>query len=74
MAQASIWIIVASVLATFNITKARDGNGKEIEPSYEFDLGFINSPLPFKAKFTPRSEAAVELILGADSDDGTGAT
>ena len=24
-----------------SITKARDENGEEIEPSYEFDLGFI---------------------------------
>jgi hypothetical protein len=41
MANASLWITVASVLATFDITKALDVNGREIEPSYEFDSGFI---------------------------------
>nr|GAT50887.1 cytochrome P450 [Mycena chlorophos] len=70
MAQASVWIIVASVLATFNITKARDESEKEIEPTYEFDLGFINSPIPFKAKFTPRSQEAIQLILGGHEDVG----
>lgn len=29
------------MLATFDITKALDEDGKEIELSYEFDSGFI---------------------------------
>lgn len=41
MATASLWITVASILATFDITKATDEHGKEIEPSYEYDSGFI---------------------------------
>ncbi|KAF7343781.1 Cytochrome P450 [Mycena sanguinolenta] len=41
MANASLFITVASVLATFDITKALDSNGRVIEPSYEFDSGFI---------------------------------
>jgi hypothetical protein len=41
MASASLWITVSSVLATFDITKAVDEHEREIEPSYEFDSGFI---------------------------------
>ncbi|KAJ7723505.1 cytochrome P450 [Mycena maculata] len=62
MATASIWIAVASILATFDISKAVDENGKEVEPSYEYHSGFISLPLPFKCVLTPRSEKAKALI------------
>ncbi|KAJ7169194.1 cytochrome P450 [Mycena crocata] len=60
----SLWITVACFLATFDIKKARDEHGREIEPSYEYDSGFITAPLPFKCSILPRSEAAAELIRG----------
>ncbi|KAJ7723509.1 cytochrome P450 [Mycena maculata] len=73
MATAALWITVASVLATFDITKPLDENGREIEPSYEFDSGFINSPLPFKACIRLRSQQALTLIQASgnvhDQDD-----
>ncbi|KAJ7108017.1 cytochrome P450 [Mycena crocata] len=68
MALSSLWIVVASMLATFEITKARDEHGREIEPSYEFDSGFINSPLPFKCCIRPRSQAAVDLIQATNAE------
>lgn len=43
MARASIWIVVASILATFNISKAVDSNGNTIEPSMEYTSGSISS-------------------------------
>jgi hypothetical protein len=36
MAYSSVWIAVASVLATLNITKATDSDGTVIEPSGEY--------------------------------------
>jgi hypothetical protein len=36
MAFASVWITIASMLATLDIKKARDDSGNEIEPSYEY--------------------------------------
>ncbi|KAJ6503785.1 cytochrome P450 [Mycena sanguinolenta] len=65
MANASLLITIASVLATFDITKALDDNGQVIEPSYEFDSGFINTPLPFKCSILPRSKHAADLIQSA---------
>ncbi|KAJ6452467.1 cytochrome P450 [Mycena sanguinolenta] len=62
MATASLWIAVASILATFDIKKAVDANGLEVEPSYEFDSGFINAPLPFECRIVPRSAEALTLI------------
>lgn len=41
MSSASLWITVSSVLATSKITEVVDENGREIEPSYGFDSGFI---------------------------------
>ncbi|KAF8189525.1 cytochrome P450 [Mycena galopus ATCC 62051] len=69
MANTSLWITIASVLATFDITKALDENGREIELSYEFDSGFINAPLPFKCSIRPRSKGAVELIQAAGRNE-----
>ncbi|KAJ7209147.1 cytochrome P450 [Mycena pura] len=65
MALSSIWITVASILATFDITKAVDEEGKVIEPSYEYLSGLISTPLPFKCSFTPRSQDAAALIKAA---------
>ena len=36
MAEASLWIIVAVTLASFNITRAKDRNGMEIIPPVEY--------------------------------------
>ncbi|KAJ6598178.1 cytochrome P450 [Mycena vulgaris] len=64
MALSSLWISVVSILATFNIEKAVDKEGKDIEPSYEYLQGSIRAPLPFKCSITARSKEAVALILG----------
>ncbi|KAJ7183014.1 hypothetical protein C8R43DRAFT_1083755 [Mycena crocata] len=55
MAISSLWISVASILATLDITKARDEQGHEVEPS---------SPLPFECTIKPRSQEAADLIRG----------
>ncbi|KAJ6626137.1 cytochrome P450 [Mycena sp. CBHHK59/15] len=62
MAQWSVWITVASILATFNISKSVDENGLTIEPSGEYTSGMLCYPLPFKCSITPRSDAAAEMI------------
>lgn len=36
MAYNAVWIAIASILATFDITKAIDENGHVIEPSHEY--------------------------------------
>ncbi|KAJ7620491.1 cytochrome P450 [Mycena polygramma] len=69
MAKNSLFIATASILAAFDITKALDEVGREIEPSYKLDSGFISAPLPFKCSIKPRSERAVELIGATGSDE-----
>jgi cytochrome P450 len=41
MAQSSIWIAVASLLAGYNITKAVNADGSTIEPSGEYTSGIV---------------------------------
>ncbi|EPQ56877.1 cytochrome P450 [Gloeophyllum trabeum ATCC 11539] len=40
-ADAAIWIVVASVLACFDISKATDENGQEIVPSVKYTDGLV---------------------------------
>ncbi|KAJ7247309.1 cytochrome P450 [Mycena rebaudengoi] len=67
MAMSSLWISIASILATFDISKAVGEDGKVIEPSYKYDLGIIYVPGPIECSIKPRSQAAISLIL-ATSD------
>ena len=45
VAQASIWIAIASVLATFDIQKRKDAMGEDIEPSVQFESGIVRYDL-----------------------------
>ncbi|KAJ7113941.1 cytochrome P450 [Mycena epipterygia] len=62
MALSSLWIMIASMLATMNINKAVDKDGKVIEPSYEYFQAMISTPLPFECTITPRSQQTMEAI------------
>ncbi|KAJ7251362.1 hypothetical protein C8J57DRAFT_1353142, partial [Mycena rebaudengoi] len=65
MAQSTLWITVASLLAVFNITKAIGKDGQILEPSYEYHsaiVAYVLMPFPFKCSIKPRSKAAADLI------------
>ncbi|KAF8705610.1 cytochrome P450, partial [Rhizoctonia solani] len=63
-AGASIYITIVSILAAYNITKAKDENGEEITPSTEgVAESVVYHPKPFKCVFTPRSDKHRELII-----------
>ncbi|KAJ7931077.1 cytochrome P450 [Mycena leptocephala] len=61
IATSKLWIVVASVLAAFDIRKATDKQGNIVEPSYEYGSALLSMPLPFKC-ITPRSTEAAALI------------
>jgi len=69
LAENSIWLAIARILATFTICKAVDEKGMPIEPSVEYaPHNSISRPKPFQCRFVPRSEAAVSLIREAGGD------
>ncbi|KDQ08761.1 hypothetical protein BOTBODRAFT_59124 [Botryobasidium botryosum FD-172 SS1] len=61
-ADASLFINMAYMLATFNISKARDEAGNEIEPKVKYVSGLISRLEDFECSIQPRSVQAAEFI------------
>ncbi|KAF5346017.1 hypothetical protein D9758_013877 [Tetrapyrgos nigripes] len=62
LANAAIWITIASVLFAFDISKAVDEHGNVIEPTGEYISSLVNYPAPFRCKIKARSEQHERLI------------
>ncbi|KAF7366793.1 Cytochrome P450 [Mycena sanguinolenta] len=62
LAENSLWLHVATILACFNITPVVGDDGKPIIPPREYTSGMASRPLPFQCRIDPRNDAAVELI------------
>ncbi|ELU38334.1 cytochrome P450 [Rhizoctonia solani AG-1 IA] len=65
IADASVWLAIANLVATMDISKACDSNGVPIEPVPERCSGFVCQLRPFPCSIKPRSEKAVQLINSA---------
>ncbi|KAI0066603.1 cytochrome P450 [Artomyces pyxidatus] len=65
LVDSTIFILVASILATFNIRKANDAEGNEIPIRCEFTGGALSHPKAFECSITSRSAKADELITAA---------
>jgi len=66
MVDAVGWLVMVSVLATFNISKAKDEYGKEIDiDANAYTSAITSRPLPFKCSIVPRSQTTVSLVRGA---------
>ncbi|KAF8158892.1 cytochrome P450-like protein [Mycena galopus ATCC 62051] len=61
-ADATIWATVVSVLSTFNISKAKDETGKQIEIDPCFTGGLSSHPMPFTCTITPWNDITRQLI------------
>ncbi|EAU84017.2 cytochrome P450 [Coprinopsis cinerea okayama7 len=66
LADASVYISVAMLVATFNISKAMK-DGEIVEPSVGQTSGTISHPQSFECTIKPRSQKAVDLILSTRS-------
>jgi hypothetical protein len=65
LAEASLFITVARILWAFDVLPGLDETGNEIKPdteAYETSTS-LTQPIPFKARFVPRSEEKRRLIL-----------
>ncbi|THU85430.1 cytochrome P450, partial [Dendrothele bispora CBS 962.96] len=63
LAETGLWLAIATILTTLSIQKAKDENGKEIEPEIKFADGMVSQTYPFRCDIIPRSESAAMLIL-----------
>ncbi|KAF8139501.1 cytochrome P450 [Mycena galopus ATCC 62051] len=61
-ADATVWATIVSVLSTFNIAKAKDAAGNEIEIDPTYSDGIISHPDTFACAITPRSDMARNLV------------
>ena len=66
VASRSLFIVIASLLATMRVERALDAAGNEvaIDPWGFVDSG-VSYPLPFEAQLRPRSEAHARLVRAA---------
>lgn len=47
LAESTMWMTMAMILATCKVGKAKDANGTEITPEVKFDIGFVKYVLFF---------------------------
>ncbi|KIK50583.1 hypothetical protein GYMLUDRAFT_438456 [Collybiopsis luxurians FD-317 M1] len=67
MAENTVWLTIASVLATITLAKAKDEKGNEIDIPGEYTNSFLRHPKPYQCSIIPRSPLAKDLILTATS-------
>ncbi|TFK32217.1 cytochrome P450 [Crucibulum laeve] len=69
LADASLWIAIASILAMFNISKAIGEDGQPITPDVAFISGLTSHPKPYRCAIKPRSKLAESLINETNTSD-----
>ncbi|TFK31172.1 cytochrome P450-like protein [Crucibulum laeve] len=62
LAEASLWLSMASILSTFDILPHVDEHGRPHLPVIDYTSGVMSSPTTFSCRFQPRSNATAEII------------
>ncbi|KAF8420534.1 hypothetical protein L210DRAFT_3644353 [Boletus edulis BED1] len=68
-AEESVWIAMVSILAVFEVIKAKDVHGREIDVVPEYTKGVIIYPKPYPFCITPRSPRAAQLVQQTEVHD-----
>ncbi|KAK5997064.1 Cytochrome P450 monooxygenase CLM2 [Cladobotryum mycophilum] len=68
IAYDNLFITIARLLATFNISKAVDQQGRQIEPKVEYTSGLVSRPTYFPFNITARSKEHEELVRSMEID------
>ncbi|THG98128.1 hypothetical protein EW026_g3999 [Hermanssonia centrifuga] len=63
LADASLFVYTATILASFNIGKPKDKEGNFIEQDVEYSTGIVSVPGPFSCTIKPRSPTALANIM-----------
>lgn len=62
LADSSLFITIAQLLATFHVSKALDDKGREIEPQIASVAGVVDHPVDYPFRIEPRSPHHVAMI------------
>ncbi|KAF8504862.1 cytochrome P450-like protein [Russula emetica] len=65
--DATIFIVISSMISVFNVTKAKDENGHEIpvKAAVTADRGVVIHPEEFECSILPRDKVAEDLVSAA---------
>ncbi|KAL1672543.1 cytochrome P450 [Schizophyllum commune] len=66
LAYNSVWIMIASILRVYNIQKAKDADGRPVEPRRVWVSALTQNPEHFKCVLVPRSADAVKMIRATE--------
>ncbi|KAJ6629355.1 cytochrome P450 [Mycena sp. CBHHK59/15] len=67
LVESSVWILIATTLATLDISKAKDDFGNTIEPKVDFNNAVFRLPDKFECDIRPRSEQTIKVLRQAET-------
>ncbi|KAL0953804.1 hypothetical protein HGRIS_004986 [Hohenbuehelia grisea] len=67
LAYNSLWIVIATLLATSTISKALDENGHHVDVAPEFLYGIVSRPKDFPCRIQSRHDNVMELLSETES-------
>ncbi|KAH9856113.1 cytochrome P450 [Lenzites betulinus] len=62
LAEASMWLAAANIVATMDLAFSKDRAGRDIVPEPIFISGFVSHPKDFTCSFRPRSDRVHDLV------------
>jgi len=65
-AESNVWLLVANVIAMFDIEKALDNAGNIITPPGDYTAGYVRHPKKFPYRIKYRSEKARTIVAQAN--------
>ncbi|THH22534.1 hypothetical protein EUX98_g8161 [Antrodiella citrinella] len=63
--EQSLWIVMTSMISSFDITRAKDAAGNAVEPVVVFENAVFRQPNPFECDIRLRSEQSERLVMGS---------
>ncbi|PCH34387.1 cytochrome P450 [Wolfiporia cocos MD-104 SS10] len=62
LGDSSVWLVIANIIAAFDIREAHNAIGQAITPSISFRSGLVSHPEPFQCDIRPRSARIAEML------------
>ncbi|KZT03453.1 cytochrome P450 monooxygenase [Laetiporus sulphureus 93-53] len=62
IADRSVWLAIANIVAAFDIIKVQDNKGLDVVPRRAFTSGFTSHPVDFQCTIKPRTDKVRSLI------------
>jgi cytochrome P450 len=68
LVDGSAWFLMATMVATLDMNKAKDAQGNVIEPVVDFNNSVFRTPDIFECDIRPRSDKALHLLARAETE------